>query len=35
MGQTEGLKKMRENRKDRARLLTYLRETELRGAGAK
>ena len=32
MGQTEGLKKMRENRKDRARLLTYLRESELRGA---
>jgi len=32
MGQTEGLKKLRENRKDRARLLTYLRETELRGA---
>ena len=32
MGQTEGLKKMRENRKDRARLLTYLREHELRGA---
>jgi large subunit ribosomal protein L29 len=32
MGQTEGVKKLRENRKDRARLLTYLRETELRGA---
>ena len=33
MGQTEGIKKMRENRKDRARLLTYLREgAELRGA---
>jgi large subunit ribosomal protein L29 len=32
MGQTEGLKRLRENRKDRARLLTYLRETELRGA---
>jgi large subunit ribosomal protein L29 len=32
MGQTEGLKKLRENRKNRARLLTYLRETELRGA---
>jgi large subunit ribosomal protein L29 len=32
MGQTEGLKKLRENRKDRARLLTYLREGELRGA---
>ena len=32
MGQTEGVKRLRENRKDRARLLTYLRETELRGA---
>ncbi len=32
MGQTDGIKKMRENRKDRARVLTYLRETELRGA---
>jgi large subunit ribosomal protein L29 len=32
MGQTEGLRRLRENRKDRARLLTYLRETELRGA---
>ena len=32
MGQTEGVKKLRENRKDRARLLTYLRESELRGA---
>jgi large subunit ribosomal protein L29 len=32
MGQSEGVKKMRENRKDRARLLTYLRENELRGA---
>ncbi len=32
MGQTEGLKRMRENRKDRARLLTYLRASELRGA---
>jgi large subunit ribosomal protein L29 len=32
MGQTDGIKRMRENRKDRARLLTYLRETELRGA---
>jgi large subunit ribosomal protein L29 len=31
MGQTEGVKRMRENRKDRARLLTYLRESELRG----
>jgi large subunit ribosomal protein L29 len=34
MGQTEGLKKVRENRKDRARLLTYLRERELAGAKA-
>jgi large subunit ribosomal protein L29 len=32
MGQTEGLKRLRENRRDRARLLTYLRESELRGA---
>jgi large subunit ribosomal protein L29 len=32
MGQTEGVKRMRENRKDRARLLTYLREGELRRA---
>jgi large subunit ribosomal protein L29 len=32
MGQTEGVKRMRENRRDRARLLTYLRERELRGA---
>ena len=32
MGQTDGIKRMRENRRDRARLLTYLRETELRGA---
>ena len=32
MGQTDGIKKMRENRKGRARLLTYLRESELRGA---
>jgi large subunit ribosomal protein L29 len=31
MGQSEGLKRLRENRKDRARLLTYLREGELRG----
>jgi large subunit ribosomal protein L29 len=26
MGQTEGLRKLREMRKDRARLLTYLRQ---------
>ena len=32
MGQTDGIKKMRENRKDRARVLTYLRESELRRA---
>lgn len=32
MGQTDGIKRMRANRKDRARLLTYLREQELRGA---
>jgi large subunit ribosomal protein L29 len=32
MGQTEGLKKLREMRKDRARLLTYLRNRELQGA---
>ena len=29
MGQTEGLKRLRENRKERARLLTWLRQTEL------
>jgi large subunit ribosomal protein L29 len=32
MGQSDGLKRLRENRKDRARLLTYLRENELRKA---
>jgi large subunit ribosomal protein L29 len=32
MGQTEGIKKAREIRKDRARLLTYLREKELAAA---
>jgi large subunit ribosomal protein L29 len=32
MGQTEGLKRLRENRKDRARLLTALRQNELQGA---
>jgi len=31
MGQTDGLKKLREMRRDRARLLTYLRERELAG----
>jgi large subunit ribosomal protein L29 len=29
MGQTDGLRKLREMRKDRARLLTYQREAEL------
>ena len=32
MGQTEGLKKLREMRKDKAWLLTYQREAELSGA---
>ena len=32
MGQSDGLRKLREMRKDRARLLTYLREKELEGA---
>jgi len=32
MGQTEGLKRLRENRKDRARLLTWLRQNELKEA---
>ena len=32
MGQPEGLRKLRENRKDRARLLTYLREREVKEA---
>jgi large subunit ribosomal protein L29 len=31
MGQTEGLKKLRAMRKDKARLLTYLRAHELQG----
>jgi large subunit ribosomal protein L29 len=35
MGQTEGLKKYRVLRKDRARILTLLRERELAGAGPK
>jgi len=30
MGQTEGLRRRREMRKDRARLLTYLRERDIR-----
>jgi large subunit ribosomal protein L29 len=29
MGQTEGLRKLREMRKDKARLLTYLRSREI------
>ncbi|MDE3195661.1 MAG: 50S ribosomal protein L29 [Acidobacteriota bacterium] len=33
MGQADGLRKLREMRKDKARLLTYLREKELAGAG--
>ena len=32
MGQTEGLRKIREMRKDKARLLTYLRARELKSA---
>ena len=32
MGQTDGLKRLRENRKDRARLLTWIRQNELKGA---
>jgi len=32
MGQTEGLKRLRENRRDRARLLTWLRQNELKEA---
>jgi large subunit ribosomal protein L29 len=32
MGQTDGLKKLRGMRKDRARMLTILRERELAGA---
>ena len=32
MGQTEGLKRLRENRKDRARLLTWMRQNELKEA---
>ncbi len=33
MGQTEGVKKIRSLRKERARMLTILRERELTGAG--
>ena len=32
MGQADGLRKLREMRRDKARLLTYLREKELEGA---
>ncbi|HWF09443.1 MAG TPA: 50S ribosomal protein L29 [Bryobacteraceae bacterium] len=32
MGQTDGLKRLRENRRDRARLLTWLRQDELKKA---
>ncbi len=35
MGQTEGVKRMREMKKDRARLLTILRQRELQTAGTK
>ena len=35
MGQTDGLKKLRQMRKDRARMLTMLREREIAAAGAK
>ena len=34
MGQTEGLRRIREMRKENARLLTYLRAKELQGAAA-
>jgi large subunit ribosomal protein L29 len=33
MGQTDGLKKLRELRRDRARMLTVLRQRELQAAG--
>ncbi len=33
MGQTDGVKKMRELKKDRARMLSVLRERELKEAG--
>ena len=35
MGQLDGLKKVRQMRKDRARLLTMLREREIAAAGEK
>ncbi len=34
MGQQEGVKKLRELKKDRARILTVLREREIEAAGA-
>ena len=34
MGQPEGLRKLREMRKDKARILTYQREKELAAAAA-
>jgi large subunit ribosomal protein L29 len=35
MGQLDGLKKVRQMRKDRARMLTILREREIAAAGEK
>ena len=35
MGQLDGLKKVRQMRKDRARMLTMLREREIAAAGEK
>jgi large subunit ribosomal protein L29 len=35
MGQLDGLKKLRQMRKDRARMLTMLREREIAAAGEK
>jgi large subunit ribosomal protein L29 len=35
MGQTDGIKRVREMKKDRARLLTIQRERELQAAGTK
>jgi large subunit ribosomal protein L29 len=34
MGQTDGLKRLRELRRERARMLTILRERELEASGA-
>ena len=33
MGQTDGVRKLRELKKDRARMLSVLRERELKGGG--